>query len=107
MSLRWEALADLVGATGPGPSTDRGLLSVLVVVGIVAVGVNWWVAHRFGSEPWPDWAVSVIMMSFVFGIMGVVVGGFHLWRHSTHRLLAVLCVGINGLAVVMPYIGAF
>ena len=98
--LLGDALDLLAGGLIEGPSTDRGQLRLLTVLGGAAGAVSAWL---FIGTPDPvrsvSWAVGALALATILGAMGIVVSLLHLARYRTDPGWAVVCLVVNVIAV--------
>jgi hypothetical protein len=97
-----DALAEIVSAFVPGPSTERGVLALLVVFGILSASTQLALSVMLGERP--AWAWSLFVGTWLLSAAGVVLGCLAALRSERHRALAHACLWINLAAVVTPFV---
>jgi len=102
MSLLTDLVLELLGA-GIGPSSDRGLVATFAIGSVAFLSVTVWVLTT-SPDPFrqPAWGLVVCAGSILIGAGGFLVSILHLRRNPSDRVLALLCLGANVVAVAVP-----
>lgn len=88
-----------------GPSTARGQLRLLTVLGGAAGGVSGWLLL---ASPDPvrtlPWAVVAFALATIFGAVGVLLAVLHLAKYRTDPAWATICLVVNGIALAVTWV---
>ena len=88
-----DLLAEFVGALVPGPSTDRGLVLLFIVLGVAAASIQLGLRLTIGDPMKADsWIWSLFLGALLVALAGVVFGLLAAVRGKPYRLLAFACL---------------
>lgn len=104
MSLLIDLLSEVM-AGWLTPETNRGLLWLSTAVGLaLALASGWWVANSLGDPNAPDRSIGVLVASVLVGSVGVLLLTLHLVREPAEGGLAAVCLVVNAVAVLLPFV---
>ena len=103
--LLGDALDLLAGGVIGGPSTDRGQLRLLTVLGGAGGTVSAWLFIG-SSDPvrTVSWAVGALALATSFGAVGILLSLLHLVRYRSEAGWAVTCLVVNVIAVSITWL---